>query len=270
MNKKIIISIAVLPFIIMFSVLYLFHAGEEPGIDGSIKEPISKENIKENMFDAHPKIDAYKINIKGVISKNVFFATVGVNFDYKGQVDNKNQKMQAAVSLDIPLKSRESADLYIIEDASYIKQSGEWMKKELNESERSSIWDKNDFIKREIELINSSEIEFIGNEKTSGSDLLVIKITPDEESLKVYVKSWLERFSEISPGEYGNLLTVSGAEFKNVSVEYWIEKDTHLIKKEYFRADVVTDDDNYELKISVEFYDYNKPVNIIPPDENLF
>jgi hypothetical protein len=112
--------------------------------------------------------------------------------------------------------------------------------------------------------MNSSGVEFIGNETINGVSSSVMEITPGKELLKNYVAAWMEQFSGAVP-KYRNLPDVSDIEFKNATVTYWLENDTRHIVKEYFLADVVIAGDNYGIRISSEIYDYNKPVDINPP-----
>lgn len=256
--------------LLMFSVVYICtkenkeKAEVKPEVNAS---PLSDNYTKSNLPEIYDKPDTYKIRVAGVITKKVWFTTINVNIDALGQADNRNHRMHVDMNISIPISGMENSGLYLIENTLYTKKSGSWVKKELNEEEKEYMWDKYNFIKRETELIKSSDFELIGNENVMGSDSLIVKVTPDKEALKDYVTSWLEQLSAAGLEKYIDSVDTSEMEFKNATFRYWIAEDTYLIKKEHVEADVVIAKESYNMQISAEMYDYNKPVNIVLPED---
>jgi hypothetical protein len=270
MNAKIIITLLLI--IIIIILIIFFNANHRESKETAVFDSIipagsnmtSGSNIPAGVSGINSKTDTYKIKVKGVITKQILFTGVDVNIDAAGQVDNQNQGMQIEMNVSIPFSGTESSEMYLIGGDVYRKQSGEWIKTKLTETERAYVWDKNNFLKRDDELMNSSVVEFAGNETINGVSLSVVKITPGKELLKNYVAAWMEQFSDAVP-EYRNLPDASDIEFKNVTITYRLKNDTRRIVKEDFRADAVMAGDNYVIRISSEIYDYNKPVDINPP-----
>jgi len=264
MNARIIIPLLLI--IIIIILIIFFNANHRENKETTIFDSVipAESNITAGFSEMNNKTDTYKIKVKGVITKQILFTGVDVNIDAAGQVDNQNRRMQIEMNVSIPFSGTENLEMYLIGGDVYRKQSGEWVKTELNETEREYVWDKNNFLKRDEKLMNSPEVKFMGNETINGVSSSVMKITPGKELLKNYVAAWMEQFSEAMP-KYQNLPDASDIEFKNVTVTYWLKNDTSHVIKEDFRADAVMAGENYGIRISSEIYDYNKPVDINPP-----
>ena len=270
MNPKVIILVVFIAILLMFLVVYIStkeskeKAEVKPKFNASL---LSDNYIKSNLPEIYDKPDTYKINMKGVITKKILFTTVNVNVDALGQTDNKNHRMQMDMNISIPVSGTENSGLYLIEDTLYTKKSGSWVKKELNEEEKEDTWNNYNFIKREIELIKSSDFEVVGNETVMGASSLVVKVTPEKGALKDYVTSWLEQLSAAGLEKYLGSVNTSDMEFKNATFRYWIAEDTYSIKKEHFQSEVLISKESYSMQISAEIYDYNKPVSIVLPED---
>ncbi len=272
MDNKIdnkIIALILLTAAIIISIILIIsyiNSMEQKEETSDTKAP-TEEYIKSKLLELPKKADTYKVNIDADITKTVFFATVTANAHASGETDNKKRRMRMDMNITIPFKGKENAKIYIIGNNSYTKQSGEWIKKELTTKERDNFWNNQEFIKREIDLINASTIKSVSDGTADGSDAWVVKITPDNDTFKSYISAWMEQFMSVGFSKTQNSDYISNIEFKNVTQEYTITRNDYLIIKGYTRADVVFSNESYGVKISTKIYDYNEPVDIILPED---
>jgi len=237
------------------------------GDNGFVMEKQSVEEIKAKVLETAKKIDNYKTDVYTNTTMEGEGSDLRMNTTERGKVDIKNHKIRMYMET----KSRGitiSYDLYVIEDTMYIKMKGQWAKMELDETEKENMLRINNPIEREIELLKDAEVELLGEETVGEKDCWVIKTIPNREKLKEYMGS-LE-------GPVGSGRTnKTDYDIEEVSIKYWIAKDTHFIMKVDEKQHGVMNMEtegffilpvDMETDTIREIYDYNKGANIVLPE----
>jgi len=164
-------------------------------------------------------------------------------------------------------------EMYFISDTIYMTFDGNWTQLKIPLPEE--MWDKQNQVKIQIELLNESAIELIGSEKINGTDCYKLKVVPDMDT---YSKIFEEQFGSTPP--VGVNLT---ALYENMEMKWdvWLAKDTHLpMKYQIYVNYIITPDmieqQNNETKpfkmdamlgATMNFYDFNQPIIVELPEE---
>ncbi len=165
-------------------------------------------------------------------------------------------------------------EAYMKGDTMYTKVDGNWTKMPGMPEE---MWDQQNQVKSQAELLNASEIELVGSEKVNGEDAYKVNVVPDMEtftailnqqigSMPFYIMNMTEIFEETDMGW-----------------TTWISKGSHLPLKTQVALDMTITadmmglpaDEMGEIEMEIEsdstvvYSNYNEPVVIEVPQEAL-
>ncbi len=202
--------------------------------------------------------------------------------DGTGVMDLANEEMQMAMNMAMDVSEMGEQEMattvyvvaeWIYMNVEYLGEGDQWMKMELTED----MWQQQNQIGQQIELLSTAaEADYLGSEAVNGTDCHVFKVVPSMEALG-------ELFSQQTSTMVGmDFSQFDLADwFKEMSVKYWIAKDTYwIMKTEIYMLmqlgpeDIGATEDDFgkvtmDMNIGMRFYDYNQPVSIILPPEAL-
>jgi hypothetical protein len=163
-------------------------------------------------------------------------------------------------------------EVYMKGDTMYTKVDGNWTKMP---GMPEVMWDQQNQVKSQAELLNASEIELVGSEKVNGEDAYKVKVVPDTET-----------FTAILNQQIGSmpLYTMNMTEiFEETETEWttWISKGSHLPLKTQVALEMTITagmmgvpvgemgeiDMEIESDSTVVYSNYNEPVVIEVPQE---
>jgi hypothetical protein len=172
-------------------------------------------------------------------------------------------------------------DMYLEGDYIYMKMSipemgEEWMKMPATD-EAMSTYDF-DMVNEQLAVLESpGEVTFLRYENVDGGECYVIELVPDLATLM----EWIGEQGLADLGLSLEDMDVISDIFDELTYTCWIDKETNYMKKMTayilmnMSGDVFEDltgesgSLTMDMNISMEMYDFNKPVNINVPDEAL-
>ena len=163
-------------------------------------------------------------------------------------------------------------EMYMKGDTMYTNIDGNWTKMPGMPEE---MWDQQNQVKTQAELLNASEIELVGSEKVNGEDAYKVKVVPDTETFTMILNQQMGSMP---------LYTMNMTEiFEESEMEWttWISKESHLPLKNQVALDLTLTADmmglpvgevgDVEMEIesdsTVIYSNYNEPVVIEVPEE---
>lgn len=261
------------------------------------EEEMSTAEIKAMVLATAENIDTYKFDLdmtqKTLISNETSDMEIMTISTGKGAADNINEKlmMEMTMTMKMPEKAEMpdtmemKMDMYFINNTMYTKMDmgipglpTQWTKMEMPEGYEES-WESQNQVDQQIELLKVSEMELLEDEKVNDVDCYVLKLTPDiEKYWDIMMKQ--EGMSELMQNLQQNVSFDIGEMIKEMSLKYWIAKDTKFPMKTEMQIKMVMSSEDLNIPETEEkftmtmdqrtdmvFYDYNKPVTIELPKE---
>ena len=262
---KIILAVTVV-LVVAFSFI---SCEREPSVqeivDGVIE---SFDDIKTYQFD----LDMTMYTAGEVESEATEHTVTMAN---NGTLDLENQQMEADMSAGSDDEMMR-LEMYIVDGMMYARPEapGEepmWIKEEVS-AERWEMMKGASGLDNYKELLETAQVEVIGNEKVKGVDCYVLKLTPELAELYQVAMNpvgGIGRAGMLSPVPEELLEDM----FRSFSVKQWIAKDTNFLMKAEIDMVIETTPElkdylGEEVDVSVDItliflvYNYNKPVSI--------
>lgn len=278
-NNRICFSLFLIAFLFATaSAQYVVLNGEPSGNanETALKELIaeSERNLEVYRFTLAQNQQIETINLTtGNRTSQASIFTLGAGaFNLTG----KAAKV-ATSSLSYPIGQEENAiavanEAYVINDTLYSFANGNWTAVNLTLPE--SIWMTQSRLNRSIELTNASDLRLLGTEVIDGQNVYIVEVIPKSGAVSSLISNQLGPGFSISSVNLGAL-------FNNTQVKYimWITADSHIPFAEYIQINMTinpgmlgfTGRGNIEEHIgsatTVQFSGFNKPANIILPDQ---
>lgn len=192
------------------------------------------------------------------------------SMDYKGVADMTAQKMQMDMTTIMSVRATTQTEetstfkIYIMDDIAYyglVSQVAptKWVKGDVSQD----LWDTQDYVSKQMELLRGAEAEILGTETVKGIDCYKAEISPDMDVLVKYMSSQL--------GEEYPSVEFSEDSISNYSLKGWFARDTFFPMKSHqefdMKIDIEGDEATYHFIIDTLFYDWNKSVSIELPAE---
>ncbi len=163
-------------------------------------------------------------------------------------------------------------EMYMKGDTMYTKIDGNWTRMP---GLPEDMWDQQNQVRTQAELLNSSEIELAGSEKVNGEAAYKVKVIPDMETFTMILNQQMGSM----PLYAMNITEI----FEDSEMEWttWISKETHLPLKNQVALKMTLTSDMMGLPVgemgeidmeiesdsTVTYSNYNEPVVIEVPDE---
>jgi len=253
------------------------------GIACQKTEALSADQVVENMVAAQPDVKCLRLSLdltadaEGSIQGE---ATGGsISLSGTATIDQDSQSMQADFDLVADITGADAtsidagAEMYLVDNYLYMKVSMPeipqmWLKMPVTAEISSSIPEVEDI----AGLVESSQVEMVGEEKAGGVACYVLSITPDFEQLQqTLADNPLTAEMGIELPDIENLLS-------SMSFKVWVAKDTYFLMKARIVMSVEMDsaalgtpegDDymNVDLTLDLEASQYNQSIDIELPAE---
>jgi hypothetical protein len=248
----------------------------------------SAEEIVAAILESQERIETYQMDMdmEATITVEVEDETIEMHVfaDYDGSIDVQNTEMEMVMDINMAMANMGEMEMaesiYIVDDTMYIgldmpafMGGSTWMKTQLSEEILTEMCP----VESLIALIETAEITVLDSEKVNGVDCYVVEVVPDADQLWEYVSQQLQFMGDEleMPDSMGELIRKM---YDNVSVIYYIAKDTHfLIKSAMDMTITLTANDlgfpeeegSMTMVIATEMlaFDYNQPVSIELPQE---
>lgn len=267
---------------------------------GCVEEgQVSTAEIKEMVLATAESIDTYKFEMDQTAETIITNATDEMEMTTKstgsGAVDNTNKKMKIEMTTTMempeeaempePMEMKMEMEMYFVDNAMYTKMDfgipeipTQWTKMEMPEGYEQP-WESQNQVEQQMELLNVSEVALLEEEQVNGVDCYVLKIEPDiEKYWEIVMKQ--EGISELMENLPQNISFDIGKMMEDMSIKYWIAKDTKFPMKTEMQVRMVMSSEDLgvpetekEFTVTVDqrtemvFYDYNEPVTIELPEE---
>ncbi len=213
---------------------------------------------------------------------------VTMTMDTTGAFDNENREMMMDINMVMGTSDDEEIEMtvavYIIDGMMYtftdmplMGMEATWMKMEMPAGTWEMMGEQVNQVESMIDIIDALEIEISGIEKVSGKDCYVLEVNPDPEDM------WgLLAGQTIGANEIGDFLGEAEEYLdeilKDISVKYWIDKDTYFLSKAVISMTMKITPEimgyaeeegevNMKMTMNMLTYDYNQPVSIVLPEE---
>lgn len=165
-------------------------------------------------------------------------------------------------------------EMYMQGDTMYTNVDGNWTRMP---GMPEDMWDQQNQVKNQAELLNASEIELVGSEKVNGEDAYKVKVVPDMETFTMILNQQMGSMP-IQNMDIDEIFEESEMEWTT-----WISKESHLPLKNQVAMEMTLTADMMDLPVSetgdiemeiksdstVIYSSYNEPVLIEVPEEAL-
>ena len=253
---------------------------------GCVEEKPNPEELKAMMIDSVEKVEtaAFIVDMDQTIKvinhseadRNLRTMTFSTSSSGTGvmNVTGRGMKMTMTTTSisDEMGEVTSEMEMYMVGDTMYTNVEGEWMRMPGMPEE---MWDQQNQVKAQAELLNASEIELVGSGKVNGEDAFKVRVIPDTEafttilsqqmgSMPFYAMNMTEIFEE-SEMEWTTWISkASGLPLKNqVSMKLSMTSDMMgLPVGETGDIEMVVESDS-----TVIYSDYNEPAVIEIPEE---
>jgi hypothetical protein len=163
---------------------------------------------------------------------------------------------------------------YLVNDTIYLKTDGNWTQIKLPIAD---LWTDQDRVEQQLQLLNNSNITFLGMEKVGSQECYKVGLSPDMAAYSKIVSEQMGGFpANINLSQlYNNSV---------MQITYWINKESYLLEKtEVYLAISMTPQslgvtpkgpEKQEIRqlinTTMSYFGYDKPVNIkLPPQAQM-
>ncbi len=253
---------------------------------GCLEEKPSPEELKAMMIESVEEIEtaAFTLDMEQTIKvinhsetnrslRTMTFETSSAGFGVLNVTDHAmKMTMVTTTSSEETGEIVSEMEVYMKGDTMYTNVDGNWTKMPGMPEE---MWDQQNQVKTQAELLNASQIKLAGSEKVNGEAAYKVKVIPDTET-----------FTMILSQQMGSMpfYTMNMTEiFEESDMEWttWISKESHLPLKNHVYLELTMTADMMGLPVSemgdvemdlesdstVVYSDYNVPVEIVVPEE---
>ncbi len=255
---------------------------------GCVEEKPSPEELKAMMIESVEKIETVTFStdthqsIKLVNHSETNRTLRTMNFETKSEgegvlnVSARAMKMTMTTTATSEETGEVTTELemYMENDTLYTNTDGNWTKMPGMPEE---MWDQQNQVMVQAELLNASEIELVGTEEVGGEEAYRVKVVPDMETFTMILNQQMGSM----PFYAFNMTEI----FEESEMEWttWISVESHLpLKTQMSMALTLTDDlmnlpvgemSDIEMEIETDstviYSNYNDPVEIVVPEEAL-
>jgi hypothetical protein len=252
---------------------------------GCVEEKPSPEELKAMMIESVEKVEtaAFTMDtdqtIKVTNNSETNRTLRTMTFETRSVGDGVLNVTARAMKMTMTTTSSEDIgevvsemEMYMKGDTMYTNVDGNWTRMP---GMPEDMWDQQNQVRTQAELLNASEIELVGSEKVNGEDAYKVKVVPNTETFTMILNQQMGSMP---------LYTMNMTEiFKESEMEWttWISKDSHLPLKNQVALDLTLTADmmglpvgemgDVEMEIksdsTIVYSNYNEPVVIEVPEE---
>ncbi|TRZ67667.1 MAG: hypothetical protein D4Q77_02680 [Methanothrix sp.] len=248
---------------------------------GCVEETPSADDLKNMMIDSVEKVKTSRSAMEMDQTMTLVNETGSTTFDVISRVEvftnvtNRSVWMTMTTitsSGDGEENLSTEMETYLLGDTAYMRLGEDWT---VLTGIPQEMWDQQDQLKNQIEIINLSEVEAVGSEKIDGQDTYGLKIVPNMETFSMVL---VEEMGSMPL--YGMNLTKLYEE-SEMDWTVWLSKETKLPLKNQMHIILTLTPETLGLpvegagfvemimdtEVTTFYYEYNQPMNIEPPEE---
>lgn len=234
--------------------------GEQKGVlpKEEVSPPIglTAEQIRDKSVEAMDNVHSYAFDMGIKMSVEEGQGVTAMDMTGNGRVDIKNKRMYSKIDVGM-LGMTMSTETYLIDNMQYIMlPTMGWVK---NETE-ADIWETQDFVKSQRDLMKDIEVKLCGSENVNGVDCYILEMKPDKDEILQLLGQQMGDISGISSTEMSEMI-------KSIELKEWIAKDTFLVRRTVTDMQMETEGKTLNIEVTLNVYDYNKAMNIELPEE---
>ncbi len=252
---------------------------------GCVEEKPSPEELKVMMIESVEEVEtaAFAVDtdqtIKVVNQSETNRTLRTMSFETRSVGDGELNVTARAMKMTMTTTSSEDMgevvskmEMYMQGDTMYTNVDGNWTRMP---GMPEDMWDQQNQVKTQAELLNASEIKLVGSEKVNGEDAYKVKVVPDTETFTMILNQQMGSMP---------LYTMNMTEiFEESKMEWttWISKESHLPLKNQVALELTLTADMMGLPVgetgeiemeiksdsTVVYSSYNEPVIIVVPEE---
>ncbi|MBT3362752.1 MAG: hypothetical protein HN929_03175 [Chloroflexi bacterium] len=227
------------------------------------------EDLRQDILASGEDINSYRFEGSMSMSSSTL-PEINTTFDLSGAMDIENMNMSMTTSgnvQDIPFEMEahlltddldqgpQSHIMYI--NGEFDGESTGWTSEDVPFAE----WEQQDQLAQQLETLSFAEVRHSGSETVDGSDCYVFDIILDMDE---FIEFALQQ-----PGMEDSLEDMTASELlnmmSNISMKYWVDKDTNLPVKQQMQFSMTIDEDTVDVDTTINLYDFNSPVNVTLP-----
>jgi hypothetical protein len=251
------------------------------------EEKLNETEIKHLMVDSAQNLETYRFQLEN--KQNVELVNlsdtnktkptiVSITSSGHGAVNLTGRALMVTTTTTATPEGENSSttetESYFINDTMYIKLDGNWTMLSLPATE--DIWNKQNMVKHQAELLNASKLSLLGSEKLDGEDCYKIKVVPD---MYTFAQVLSEQMGSAMPVAFMNMSQL----FRESEISWtsWVTKEGHILKKTETEVKLTITPEimgmpveaigNFEMRMdmraTVLFQDFNKEIKIELPEE---
>jgi len=240
--------------------------------------------LKTMAIDSAKNLNSYNFDlesIQNIVITNRSASTanttnVAITAAGHGSVNLTGRAMNVVSTMNVISDSAQNAtpvqtETYFINDTIYSMVDNNWTR--LQVPEAGLLWEQQNMVLQQSELLNASTITVAGSETVNGQDCWKVTVVPD---INVYAAILSQQMGSSLPLAYMNLTEL----YQSGTVEWtsWITKNAHLLTKNDIRmAFAITPETmglspatgDFQMKVNLQsvmnFRDFNQPIHVVLP-----
>ncbi|NYT01239.1 MAG: hypothetical protein GKC10_00530 [Methanosarcinales archaeon] len=198
----------------------------------------------------------------------------------KGAIDVDARAMSMEMNnTAVPENDRENQtsttmEMFFINDSIYMKLDDNWTK--LMMPSPDEIWERQNMVKNQVELLNNSELTFEGMESIDGEECYRLTVVPD---MSAYATILSEQLGSSIPLAFMNITQLY--ESTEMEETVWLTRETNFLKKSDVKMNLAITPEimnlppelvgnitmNIDMTATMLFSDFNQPMDIVLPEE---
>jgi hypothetical protein len=254
---------------------------------GCMEKGPSAEDLKAMMVESVRSLDTYRFSMgmtqnieiinRSTVPVNITKVVISSSGD--GAVNLPGRAMGISQTSRVRAGDGDNAtsmesQTYFINDTIYMMLGGNWTRLKLPNADQ--LWDRQNMVKHQVELLNSSKLEMMGSENVDGQDCYKVRVVPD---MYTYAAVLSEQMGSSMPLAYLNITEL----YRRGTMDWtsWITKDKHFFKKYDLKMGFIITPETMgqtamemgdlemrvQLNATIDFKDYNAPVAVKLPEK---
>lgn len=220
------------------------------GCLGSSNDMTDREQqLQDKTISALSNADTYDYSMDMTVQTE----ELDVEMSVDATVDRPNRKIRATNDMEVPMRGNVEMETYLVGETMYINSDTlpEWRTRDASEL---SLWDKNDQLKTQRQILESSEIDIVGSDTVDGNPVTVLKVEPDEGTLK-------DSVGQLMGSNLGDV-TIEEATYR-----YSVENSTNRPLRVDLEMDMKIRDRTATATGTMRYSDFGQNVSISLPEE---
>lgn len=221
------------------------------------EERPTAEQVRDRSLSAMEKVETYAVDtdismlMGGTETDMMGAQEMRMDIQGSGKIDKKNKRMHMETTMSM-FGMAMNMDQYIIGDTQYIEvPMFGWVKNKTP----IDVW----AVQSESDLMRDAESKLLEDEKVDGRDCYVLEMKPDAEKIFNVIGQQMGSMPTLTPEDLESI--------QDIKLKGWIAKGDYLVMRMLMDLQMKRENATMNMNMTVRFYDYGKPMEIILPEE---